>query len=72
LGWGQNVVNVVKTDKCIGISQFFGGVRQACPPKSTPMLTSWPRILDAMHLGNSRNPNTHNYAIKNTDTLTPI
>src|SRR6218665_1389017 len=29
---------VVKTDKCMGVFQLFGGARPGWPPKSTPML----------------------------------
>ena len=30
--------NVVKTNKCMGVSQFFGERTPGLPPKSTPMI----------------------------------
>src|SRR6218665_4015117 len=35
--------NVVKTDKCMGVSQLLGARAQGAPPKSTPMHTNQPR-----------------------------
>src|SRR6218665_2767255 len=47
IGWAnQNIggQKMVKSDKCMGISQLLGGTCPGCPPKSVPM-TSVNKIM---------------------------
>ena len=41
IGWAnQNIGRghkVVKSEKCMGVYQLFGGTRPGCPPKSMPI-----------------------------------
>jgi len=55
------VENVVKTDKCMGVSQILGprGAR-AAPPKSTPMVwTSFNAIVNPMEITPMARDNKH-------------